>query len=303
MKQTSRMRRLLCSLLFLLFATSCQKKPIQVAPPPVVEPPPHQHHVERKIDTPISQLAESPLDVYAACLDPGEKECPILLLSSKTLSILDWKKKTTKILTLSKEDFSLSRSRAPSGKIIPITSDLSDRLSLNDEEKQRVRYVITNNNLESPLFYDAEFTVENPLQCKTCPFPVATPGFNTFALRDGKFFDFEMLPGNEIAAIDNTYHLNVGGKGRLATSETQVGATLCTSLPFIYTSSHTLPGEADVLLKFRYENGSLKQESSRAMDGEILDLFVFDLNQDGIQEMIVTLKTSHGIFLEVLEEF
>jgi hypothetical protein len=303
MKQTSSMWRRFFILLFLVGSISCQKKLPPVTPPPVVEPPPHHVHKETKINTPLLQAKEPPLDVYAACLDPSRKTCSILILSTRTFTIIDWEKGSARMETFPSELLTLSPSRAASGKIIPVTTELADRLPLSDDEKQRVRYIITNNDLESPVFYDAEFTAAYPVPCKSCPFPVAVPGFNTFALRDGKFFDFEILPANEMATIDQNYHLNVRGKGHLANSDIEVGGTLCASLPFIYTSSHTLPGQPDIMLKFRYENGSLTQESSHQMDGEILDLFVFDLNQDGIQEMIVTLKKSNGIFLDVLEDF
>lgn len=273
--------------------------------PPIPEPPspPHHVHVETKIPTPLWELRDAPLDVYAACLNEGKSECSILLLYADHFKILDWKAGSMRLEVFSKETLSPFPSRAPSGKIIPVSAEFASRLPLSDEEKQRIRYIITNNNLAIPLYYDSEFTTTYPMPCKGCPFPVATPGFNTFSLRDGKFYDFELLQENEVAVIDDKYHLSVGGKGRLATSDVGVGATLCTALPFIYTSSHTLPGQPDVLLKFRYQDGQLIQESTRPLDGELIDLFIFDLNQDGQNELILTLKTSRGIFLEVQENF
>jgi len=304
MKQTSKMRRRFYALLFLLLAASCQKKPPEVKPA-IPEPPsvPHHVHVENKIPTPLWELKVVPLDVYAACLKESQSECSILLLNADSLMILDWKKGSFEIHPLPQESLTPFPSRAPSGKIIPVSPEFTSRLPINDDEKQRIRYIITSNNLAEPLYFDSGLTTAYPLPCKGCPFPVATPGFNTFALRDGKFYDFDLLPESEIAVIDDKYRLNVGGKGRRAESDVEVGATLCISLPFIYTSSHSLPGQPDVLLKFRYQDGQLITESNHTLDGEIIDLLIFDLNQDGQNELILTLKNSRGMWLEVQENF
>lgn len=304
MKQTSKMRRRFYALLFLLLAVSCQKKPATVTPQ-IPEPPtpPHHVHGENKIPTPLWELSAVPLDVSGACLEKSQPECSILILYADHLMIVDWKNQSFRIQPFIPETLAPFPSRAPSGKIIPISREFSEKLPLNDDEKQRIQYIVTNNNLAGPLYYDSELTAAFPLPCKGCPFPVATPGFNTFALRDGKFYDFELLPENEVAVIDDQYRLNVGGKGHLAQSDVEVGATLCTSLPFIYTSSHSLPGQPDVLLKFRYQDGQLIPESNHPVDGEIIDLLIFDLNQDGQNELILTLKSSRGIFLDVRENF
>jgi hypothetical protein len=95
----------------------------------------------------------------------------------------------------------------------------------------------------------------------------------------------------------------MGGKGTLITAASEVGNTLFVQLPYIYTSAATFPGQRDALQKFLYQNGQIILESSQSYDGEILDILIADLNQDGKSEMIVTLNSSRGIFLDVLENF
>jgi hypothetical protein len=301
------MKRLFCFLLLLLLALSCQKKPVPpVLTPPAPTTPPvsHEHvHKETKIPTPLAQLPEAPLDLYAACMSPEESMCSLLMLYSNRVEILDWKSGKTRTETFPPELLSPTPSRAPSGKILPASESLMNRLAVTEEEKRRIQYIVTTSDLNSILYFDAEFRAPHPLICNKCPIPIADPGLNTFLLRDGEFYDFELLPDNELAVIDEKYHLSIGGKGTLISANMSVGSTFCVSLPYIYTSSPSLPGQPDALLKFQYQNGQIVMESNRAFDGEIRDLLIFDLNQDGQNEMIVTLKTSRGIFLDILENF
>jgi hypothetical protein len=293
-------KRLFCVLLLVFLTTACEKKPVQTVPP--VEPP-HEHmHAERLIPTPLAQLKEAPLDLSAAC-KPGARECSILLLYSQKITVLDWKSGQTQDISFPRNFFSPTISRAPSGKIISVNLDVGNRINVTDSQKASIKYLITNNNLSSFVYLDADLNGPFLLDCSKCLIPVATPGVNTFALKDGKFHDFEFLPANELAIIDDQYHLSMGGKGTLITAASEVGNTLFVQLPYIYTSAATFPGQRDALQKFLYQNGQIILESSQSYDGEILDILIADLNQDGKSEMIVTLNSSRGIFLDVLENF
>ncbi len=294
------LKRLLCSLFLLILSVSCQKKPASTAPAPA--PPPQHVHVETKIPTPLAELKEAPLDLAVNC-KAGASECSVLLLYPDRITRLNWKSGQTQDFPVPREFFSSTPSRAPSGKIIPVNAELLTRLPVPDSEKTAIQYLVTNNNLLSLLYFDADLNGPFPLDCSKCPIPIAVPGLNTFALRDGKFYDFEFLPGNELAVIDKKYQLSVGGKGQLATAGSQVGGTLCASSGYLYTSSPTPSGQSDSLLKFLNQNGEIGLESNRPFDGEILNLLIADLNQDGQNEMIVLLRTSRGIFMEVLEHF
>lgn len=298
------MKRLLYSLFLLMLSVSCQKKPISNVPEsaPSPPPPPQHVHMETKIPTPLAELKDAPLDMAADCR-PGAGECSILLLYSDRITTLNWKSGQNQDFLVPHEFFSSTPSRAPSGKIMPVNAELLTRLGIPDSQKTVIQYLVTNNNLSSLLYFDADLKGPFPLDCAKCSIPIAVPGKNTFALRDGKFYDFDFLPENELAVIDEHYQLKIGGKGKLAAADLQSGSTVIAADHYLYTSSPTLPGQPDVLLKFLYNNSEIISQSNRSFDGEILNLLVADLNQDGTNEMIIMLKTSRGIFLEVLEAF
>lgn len=129
------------------------------------------------------------------------------------------------------------------------------------------------------------------------------PGLNTFALRNGRFFDFQFISKNSLAVIDTAGNLEVGASGTLVKADKTVGGTLCLDEPVIYASSPSLPGQPDSILKFTMQNGTITFDSSREADGDIIDLAVTDLNQDQKKELLVTTVTSRGILIEVMDVF
>jgi hypothetical protein len=157
-------------------------------------------------------------------------DCSILLLYPWKIAVLDWKSGESQDIPFSRNLFSQTVSRAPSGKIISVTPDVLNRIAAADSQKASIRYLITNNNLSSFVYLDADLNGPYLLDCSKCSIPIATPGVNTFALKDGKFYDFEFLSGNELAIIDEKYHLGIGGKGTLVSAASEVGSVLFAQL-------------------------------------------------------------------------
>ncbi|HEY4490455.1 MAG TPA: hypothetical protein VI958_00595, partial [Acidobacteriota bacterium] len=83
----------------------------------------------------------------------------------------------------------------------------------------------------------------------------------------------------------------------------EAGGTLAVMLPSIYTSSPSMPDKNDAIWKFSVKDRSLELESSRPVDGQILDLLIGDLNNDGRSELIVTSRKSQGIMVEFQDLF
>jgi hypothetical protein len=133
-------------------------------------------------------------------------------------------------------------------------------------------------------------------------FPRPFPGANYFFLSDGKFFDVQIDP-NRMIVIETNQHLSVAETGRRLTAQEKVGGCLAINFPVIYTSSPTPAEEADAIQKFRVEQDSIVLETSRPILGQILDLEVSDLNQDGVSELLVTVRNPNGIFTQVLDVF
>jgi hypothetical protein len=289
----------LAFLFLAFFDISCAKKQIVSVPPqpspsseqpPATSPPPsqpmhhdHAEHKEVKIPTPLAELKEEPLDIAPACL---ESSCDLILLYPNHLDVLDWKSGQMTEIKFAATFLTPVKSRAPSGKILPFPPG----------------YVILSNCLAYPLFFSSNLQAPPGIFTdKPSWLPAAQPGFNWFTLQDGHFYDFERFSQNKMAAIDTSFHLNLAQEGNLATSQNKVGAKMCSSPTAIYTSSPTFPTEPDTILKF--DPVSLQQISTRPVDGQILDLAFTDLNQDGEMELLVTVRNSHGIRIDVLEPF
>lgn len=243
---------------------------------------PEVHHHEVAIPTPVVQLKSPPLDVNSFCPVAGEP-CEIMLLYEDHLVLEDWKNNSHRDVPLS--GFSSIRSRSPSGKIY-FDAD---------------GFTIMHNNLSILLRLNPALVPLSSAQ--TLLLPVPERGSNTFLLADGHFYDFDLVGGKILVAVDTDYNLNVAERGNLVRSSQKVGGSVTSALPVIYTSAFVPPGNMDSVMKFHYENGVLAYESSRQLDGEILDVFLTDLNQDRELELLVTLKTERGIFIEVLTPF
>jgi len=239
--------------------------------------------MEVKIPTPLAELKEGPLDIAPACL---ESACNLLLLYGAHLDVLDWKMGQTTSIKFGSTFFAPVKSRAPSGKILSFAKG----------------YVILSNLLAYPLFFSGNLQAPPGIFTdKPSWLPTAQPGFNWFTLQDGHFYDFERFATNKMAAIDTSFHLNLAQEGNLAASQNRVGSKLCSSSTAIYTSSPSLPSDPDTILKF--DLASLQQISSRPVDGQILDLAITDLNQDGEMELLVTVRNTRGIRIDVMEPF
>ena len=98
--------------------------------------------------------------------------------------------------------------------------------------------------------------------------------------------------------IQEDQRLSIGA-GTLIESSELVGGSLAALEPTIYTSSNSLPGQPDSLLKFTYNNPSLTLRSTTQMDGEILDLAITDLNHDNAPELLITIRRNAGIYVDV----
>jgi hypothetical protein len=240
------------------------------------------HHHDVLIPTPVAQLQSAPLDVSQYCEHENE-DCELVVLYPDSIERIDWKTNNKRRISFPQEYFAQVRSRAPSGKILNVDGN----------------YIIDQNNLTEPLQYDLKqdlFTVANlPPQI-----PRATPGLNVFSLMNGHFYDFEVLDPKGLAVIQEDQRLSIGA-GTLITSNELVGGSLAVVGTTIYTSSNSLPGQPDSLLKFAYNNPSLMLQSTTQMDGEILDLAATDLNHDNAAELLITIKRNGGIFIDVIE--
>jgi hypothetical protein len=241
-----------------------------------------QHH-DVLIPTPVAQLQATPLDVSQGC-EQAKEDCELLVLYADSIERINWKTSNKRRISFPLEYFAQVRSRAPSGKILNIDGT----------------YIIVQNNLTDPLQYDLkldQFSAANlPAQI-----PRATPGLNIFSLMNGHFYDFEVLNPKGLAVIQQDQRLSIGA-GTLITSNEQVGGSLAVLGTTIYTSSNSLPGQPDALLKFVYNNPSLMLQSTTQMDGDILDLAATDLNQDNALELLITIRRNGGIFIDVVEK-
>ncbi|MCI0443073.1 hypothetical protein L0152_07635 [bacterium] len=241
----------------------------------------HQHH-DVTIPTPVAQLQSIPLDVSQGCVQANE-DCELLVLYDDSIERINWKTSNKRKISFPLEYFSQARSRAPSGKILNLDGT----------------YIILQSNLTQPLKYDLKLdqfaAADVPPQI-----PRATPGLNIFSLMNGHFYDFEVLDPKGLAVIQEDQRLSIGA-GTLITSNELVGGSLAVLGSTIYTSSNSLPGQLDSLLKFTYNNTSLTLQSTTQMDSEILDLAITDLNQDKASELLITIKRNGGIYIDVVE--
>lgn len=242
----------------------------------------HQHH-DVLIPTPVAQLQATPLDVSQGC-EQANEDCELLVLYADSIERINWKTSNKRRISFPLEYFAQVRSRAPSGKILNIDGT----------------FIIVQNNLTEPLQYDLrldQFSAANlPAQI-----PRAAPGVNIFSLMNGHFYDFEVLNPKGLAVIQQDQRLSIGA-GTLITSNEHVGGSLAVLGTTIYTSSNSLPGQLDALLKFVYNNPSLMLQSTTQMDGDILDLAATDLNQDNAPELLITIRRNGGIFIDVVEK-
>ncbi len=295
------MKILAIILCLVAFAGGCKKKlPEQPAPEapktesPSPQPPlptlpqepgktvPPEHP---KVPSILAELEEAPLDVFPAC---QQQNCRLILLFKNRIAVLQWQSGEKKEILFPQRFFQSIRSRAPSGKILKFAKG----------------YLILNQDLTSPLYFTEDFDsppgtyVEKPDWL-----PVPEPGFNWYTLQDGRFFDFETLAENGLAVIDTAYSIQIARGGKLVAATIRCGATLCSAFPVLYTSSPVHSDEPDAVMKFRVRDDSVMLESTRPSQGPIVDLAVSDLNQDGIQELLVTWKGSKGITIEAMDVF
>ncbi len=283
------------------FAGGCHKKPPEPPPPetPKTESPSPRPPVPAlpqepgksvpqeplKVPSILSELGEAPLDIFPAC---REKNCRLLLLFTNRMTVLNWQSGEEKEVFFPQSFFNSIRSRSSSGKIIKFAQG----------------YLILNQDLTNPLYFTEDFDsppgayVEKPDWL-----PVPEPGFNWYTLQDGRFFDFETLPGNGLAVIDTNYSIQIARKGKVVPSTVRCGATLCSVFPVLYASSPVHSDEPDAVMKFRVREDSVVLESTRPAQGTIVDLAVSDLNQDGVLELLVTWKGSRGITIEAMDVF
>ena len=246
----------------------------------------HKHvHVEPAIPTPVAQLKEAPLDVGQYCAGSSDP-CGIALLYPDRMEILNWKTLAVRVKAIPAAFLNAVRSRAPSGKIVRTDSG----------------YILLSNNFSGPLHFDSEFN--GPVPGVADPrMPSALPGNNTYALGDGRFTDFELLPDGGVAVVEPNHRLSAALAGSLITAANPAGDALAARWPQVYTSAPVLPGQADLVQKYTYRDGVLAFDSSRPAVGSIVDLSVTDLNRDGAQELLVTVQKPEGVFIEVWEAF
>ncbi len=258
------------------------------SPPPEISEEHHHeqmemhHHHEVTIPTPVAQLQSIPLDVTQGCVH-GNEDCELLVLYEDSIERINWKTSNKRKISFPLEYLAQVRSRAPSGKILDLDGT----------------YIIVQNNLTEPLQYDLKFDQFTPANLPP-QIPRTTPGLNIFSLMNGHFYDFEVLKPKGLAVIQEDQRLSIGA-GTLITSNERVGGSLAVLEPTIYTSSNSLPGQPDSLLKFAYNNPSLILQSTTQMDGDILDLAITDLNQDKAPELLITIRRNVGIFVDVVE--
>ncbi len=242
------------------------------------------HHKEVAIPTPVAFLQSAPLDVNQVCPE-NQESCEIIVLYDDAVERIDWKTGNKKKVSIAAEHFLNVRSRAPSGKILALSGE----------------FLILSNNLNYPLKYDSNFDQSSPTEHATY-IPKPAPGLNTFMLMNGRFYDFELLIPKGMAVVQDNQTLSIGA-GTLTTANEIVGCSLAVNWPAIYTSSASLPDQPDSVLKFVHQNSSLTLASRKEVAGEILDLALTDLNQDGTSELLVTIRTKDQIYIDVLELF
>jgi hypothetical protein len=264
----------------ILIATISCRNPV---PPPTIPESPqtqpsHHVHAESEIPTPLAELRQSPLDMLPNC--GNDAYCPLLILYSDSLELLDWKKSESKRIALPAPT---NRSRNPSGKLI----------------QQDANILVIHTNFDHTLCFDKKW---NP--CKNfdaSSLPKAAPGLNYFEFSDGRFYDLQYLPDNKLAVIETNNRLSLAGTGNLISTQEKVGGVLGVNFPVFYTSAATLPGQTDAIMKFIYENDAFFLEKSEPVMGEILDLTVSDLNRDGKMELLAAVRTREGsIFIQVM---
>lgn len=240
------------------------------------------HHHDVLIPTPVAQLQSAPLDVSQGC-EHANKDCELLVLYADSIERINWKTNNKRRISFPLEYFAQVRSRAPSGKILNLDGT----------------YIIIQNNLTEPLQYELAHDQFAPANLPP-QIPRAIPGLNIFSLMNGHFYDFEVLNPKGLAVIQEDQRLSIGA-GTLITSNELVGGSLAAVGTTFYTSSNSLPGQPDSLLKFAYNNPSLMLQSTTQMDGEILDLAATDLNHDNAPELLITINRNGGIFIDVVE--
>jgi hypothetical protein len=253
--------------------------------PEATETDPHAHHHEVDIPTPVARLASPALDVAQIC-ESGKDYCNVAVLYGGSIEFVDWKNGERQMKSFPPDAISSIRSRAPSGKIISGPSV----------------YTILSNNLTAPLFYDSQWN--NPVTSTPPSYlPLPELGFNSYTLKNGRFYDFELIESKGLAVIEISHRLSVAAAGTLATSDQMVGDSLALNLPAIYTTAPVLFNQKDAVMKFIYDGAGLFLQSKKESEGTILDLSITDLNQDSKSELLVTVQREDGIYIEVWETF
>ena len=242
----------------------------------------HTAHKEMPVPTPLAELKEVPLDVAQNC--QSKENCTLLLLYSNALVERNWQTGTERIIEL--PSTAALKSRAPSGKILKVQEN----------------FFIVGNQLATPAVFQSNLTQSSGQLPGRLPKP--EPGVNTYALSEGRFYDFEEFGPNGLAVIDTRNKLHVADQGNLASAEEPVGGTICVAPPYVYTSSPSLPEKGqDSIQKFIYKDGFVRLEKSQNIEGNVYDIVITDLNQDHQPEMLVTVRNERGIFIEVHDPF
>ncbi len=242
----------------------------------------HVSHKEMPVPTPLVELKEIPLDVAENCQEAGG--CSLLLLYSDVLVERNWQ--TGKERSIPLPTTASQRSRAPSGKILNM---------------QNVLFIVSN-QLVTPAVFQHNLTQTSGRLPGRLPKPES--GLNTYALSEGRFYDFSEFGPNGLAVIDVKNRLHVADQGKLTSAEQMAGGTIYVAPPYIYTSSPSLPEKGqDSIQKFLYKDGLVSLEQSQNIEGNIYDIVITDLNQDKQREMLVTVRNPRGIFIEVHDPF
>jgi hypothetical protein len=241
------------------------------------KPQDHRAHKAMPVPTPLAELKEIPLDVAQNC--STNENCSLLLLYSNALVERSWQNGTERIIPLPAT--AGQRSRAPSGKILRIQEN----------------FFVVSNQFATPLVFKRNLDQVSGEFPGRLPKP--EPGLNTYALSEGRFYDFEEFGSNGLAVVDLKSRLHVADQGKLVSAEQKAGGTLCVYPPYIYTSSPSLAGQQDAIQKFVYKDGLVRLEKSQNIEGSIYDIVITDLNQDQQLEMLVTVRNQRGIFIEV----
>ena len=241
----------------------------------------HSIHKEMPVPTPLAKLDQIPLDLAEHCVSQGP--CSLLILYPSRLVERDWSDGSEREIPIA---ITGQRSRAPSGKILKLPNI----------------YYILNNQFAVPLALNTKLEqVKNELPSRL---PQPEPGLNTYALSDGRFFDFEEFGEKGLAVINSQNRLAVADQGKLVFGEQPVGGSLETHPPYIYVTGDVLPDSGtDFIHKFAFSDGLLRFVESQKIEGAVYDITITDLNQDQKPEMLLTVKHDRGIFIEVREPF